>query len=803
METDHLLLRGDLLRTPTFEETEANLKYLEGKANAAAPSAAAAAAAKVEAEAARDAANTSKIDAAQSKSDSASSAVQAVAAKQVALDASATATAQAGTATSQAATATAQATTATTQAGIATTQASIATTKAGEASASAAAAAAANAAIANGTATDAGTLTGAEIAPVSRGAGLLKTTLTVFALWVIQTFAGFIQAGVGAIARAILDKLRERISVDDFIPAGANAAQTVAGIQAALDRIKALGGGTLKFTGGKIYYIDNPITLTGDAVYWNVRFGIELETGAIVRATSGMTGKPMFVLTADSATRMSGFEIHGKGEIDCANYATKGVWVKTGARGFLKDFTVRNPTLMGIHVGDPASPSGGSEVHCFNVQPWRDEGANNDPNSIGIFYEVITDSSIRECHPVGFRTGIKTITNIRITDCHPWAKIGHGPMRYAFWVEGANSVLTACYADTPHSHNFDGSVDASIPDVYGFFLNGYGINLVSPVVYLEQSNAVDNVATGIWINHTDGLFGTIEAPTYGGGTTIKFKRYIGQLGQTTRLTNTTQVGAVTGGTFAYDSNNMSDYLRGTLILAGSALLRDGTASQPAQAFNSEENSGLYRAAAGDIRYSVLGQDVIGFNANTVFQRNGTNPQAHTLYNTYTDASNYERGFFRWVGNVLQVGTENAGTGQTREMRFYTNGQQRIGLSGSGALYPITSNTIDLGFASNAYRTYYGAGGMTLGAGAAKTADYMLTANDYAVRFDASGAARTATLPASPNTGQIYVVKKIDSSGNTVTVAGNGKTIDGASSVGISAQWGIWRGQYNGATWDTL
>lgn len=90
METNHLLLRGDLLRTPTFEEQEANLKYLEGKANsqaaAAGASATAAATAKAAAETARDAAGASQTAAAQSKSDAASSATQAVAAKQIAVD---------------------------------------------------------------------------------------------------------------------------------------------------------------------------------------------------------------------------------------------------------------------------------------------------------------------------------------------------------------------------------------------------------------------------------------------------------------------------------------------------------------------------------------------------------------------------------------------------------------------------------------------------------------------------------------------------------------------------------------------
>ena len=56
-------------------------------------------------------------------------------------------------------------------------------------------------------------------------------------------------------------------------------------------------------------------------------------------------------------------------------------------------------------------------------------------------------------------------------------------------------------------------------------------------------------------------------------------------------------------------------------------------------------------------------------ANTLAQRNGTNAQAYRLYNTYTDASNYERGFFQWNSNVLEIGSEGAGTGSEQPVRI--------------------------------------------------------------------------------------------------------------------------------------
>jgi len=52
-------------------------------------------------------------------------------------------------------------------------------------------------------------------------------------------------------------------------------------------------------------------------------------------------------------------------------------------------------------------------------------------------------------------------------------------------------------------------------------------------------------------------------------------------------------------------------------------------------------------------------------AATLAQRNGTNAQTFRLYNTYTDASNYERLAITWGSNIVSIKPENAGTGSAR------------------------------------------------------------------------------------------------------------------------------------------
>jgi len=54
-------------------------------------------------------------------------------------------------------------------------------------------------------------------------------------------------------------------------------------------------------------------------------------------------------------------------------------------------------------------------------------------------------------------------------------------------------------------------------------------------------------------------------------------------------------------------------------------------------------------------------------ADILAQRRGVNPQAFRLYNTFTDASNYERVNMGWSGNVFHIFPEAAGTGTIRTL----------------------------------------------------------------------------------------------------------------------------------------
>lgn len=80
---------------------------------------------------------------------------------------------------------------------------------------------------------------------------------------------------------------------------------------------------------------------------------------------------------------------------------------------------------------------------------------------------------------------------------------------------------------------------------------------------------------------------------------------------------------------------------------------------------------------------------------------------------------------------------------------------------------------------------------------AKISDYFIGAN--------TGSAHTITLLASPPTGQALVIKDVTGTASSfnVTIAGNGKNIDGSSSLVISSNYGAASLVYNGTQWNVI
>lgn len=111
---------------------------------------------------------------------------------------------------------------------------------------------------------DAGDLTGVEFVPVSRGSGVLKTTLTAIAQWTISTFQGFTSAASGAIALTVAKTLGLIPIYPEFFGANGDGTDDTAALQAWLN---ALGSGAVgMLSPGKTYGFTN-LTIPNTAPY--------------------------------------------------------------------------------------------------------------------------------------------------------------------------------------------------------------------------------------------------------------------------------------------------------------------------------------------------------------------------------------------------------------------------------------------------------------------------------------------------------------------------------------------------------
>lgn len=158
------------------------------------------------------------------------------------------------------------------------------------------------------------------------------------------------------------------------------------------------------------------------------------------------------------------------------------------------------------------------------------------------------------------------------------------------------------------------------------------------------------------------------------------------------------------------------------------------------------------------------------------QRAGTTAQTFRVYNTFTDASNYERVTIGWNSNIFQMFTDSAGTGSSRVFQFGTLGASALQFfTNSSAKWNIPSGNPDISPSIQP---------SSLGGGGAIT--------NALIDFVWLTAKTIATLPGSPIAGQIAYVTDGDAGlgwGATAVNSGSGAT-----------HYHVW---YNGTNWTVV
>ena len=219
--------------------------------------------------------------------------------------------------------------------------------------------------------------------------------------------------------------------------------------------------------------------------------------------------------------------------------------------------------------------------------------------------------------------------------------------------------------------------DGSILTTSGRFINSYNATASSPA----------KAFIGTWF-------------TGGTSTTTKPQVLIEPTGTTSTAWSTSGTGFGVNAASGFAGNLLDLQVNGTsqarinskgqLIVASPATqnLADASITNNGQAgitlYNNEVTCYAYSSAvctATSGRFTIWNSNALAFGnggygtapdvfflrdaANTLAQRNGTSAQTSRIYNTFTDASNYERLSTTWSSNVCYTKPENAGTGSAR------------------------------------------------------------------------------------------------------------------------------------------
>lgn len=265
---------------------------------------------------------------------------------------------------------------------------------------------------------------------------------------------------------------------------------------------------------------------------------------------------------------------------------------------------------------------------------------------------------------------------------------------------------------------------------------------------------------------------------------------------TTPLAGTEIIPLVQGGTT--DRTTVADLTAGRAV---SVLSLSATGGAIGATGSISSSAGFIRVTSDSLGFTLgASNDVQIYRdaANILALRNGVNAQTFRVYNTYTDASNYERIGMIWDTNVAYVGSQNLGTGTARvtalrsadELRFIvganlTNaGTTAWRINTSAHLLANADNAYDIGASgANRPRAIYVAGTGTFGGAVSVTGNVsalggsIIVGTNGALRF---GSASEFGLISAPANG---VFRPQTQAGGQLTVA----TLPAAATAGAGAR----------------
>ncbi len=307
------------------------------------------------------------------------------------------------------------------------------------------------------------------------------------------------------------------------------------------------------------------------------------------------------------------------------------------------------------------------------------------------------------------------------------------------WINPATS-LTSPGSDKQVVFNNSGVLAGASGLVYDTASGRVGIGVADPTAELELAETWNNAGTTFThiksnVTDTASNAASLLLNLQVGGSSKVYIDKTGLINSTGFLIGATTPGTVTGAHgFTRNGNNLYVYTAGTLRYNFST-----------SSFNTILPIGFGTAVTSPDTFFLREA------ANTLAQRNNSSAQKLRVYNTYTDASNYELATMGWNSNILELGQEYAGTGSPRNINIKFGTNVLYLNNGASNITPV----------------------MAISGASSKAAGFLVGSSGSAFIFDSTGPFNLA----------------IDSKSNITSGASNGGTsrlhIDTTGRIGIN------------------
>jgi hypothetical protein len=215
--------------------------------------------------------------------------------------------------------------------------------------------------------------------------------------------------------------------------------------------------------------------------------------------------------------------------------------------------------------------------------------------------------------------------------------------------------------------------------------------------------------------------------------------------------------------------------------SNSVLTSSGSAPQWSTALTLTGNVQAASHVGNSLVLDTANQDVVLARdaANTLALRNSTTAQTFNIYNTYTDASNWERTNLQWFSNQFFIQSRKSGSGTDRDIVISAGGALWLGSSegqqwliSSGSFVAAVDNTADIGTSgANRPRTLYLAANLGIGGADPSTTTFLKMAVGTMAKSQVNWGT-TSVAPSSPNDGDMW----FDGTNIKIRISGATKTV---------------------------